>query len=130
MSAVTIRIWYLACRLWNKYFHIPSITTRLFPQCISQLLLRIQFTVHQTDLLRPVPHAGDELDQPCLVSMRRVAAQGGDTGANIKPLALQLHIPALRPVFLDGPRSEERRVGKECRSRWWRDDYKQKRAVV
>src|SRR5205823_6809013 len=25
-------------------------------------------------------------------------------------------------------RSEERRVGKECRSRWWADDYKKKEA--
>src|SRR5947209_19129231 len=25
------------------------------------------------------------------------------------------------------PRSEERRVGKECRSRWWADDVKKKR---
>src|SRR5437016_12917946 len=25
------------------------------------------------------------------------------------------------------PRSEERRVGKECRSRWWPDHYKKKR---
>src|SRR5690242_20810471 len=26
-------------------------------------------------------------------------------------------------------RSEERRVGKECRSRWWPDQYKKKRTV-
>src|SRR5947199_2820292 len=30
-------------------------------------------------------------------------------------------------VLLD--RSEERRVGKECRSRWWADHYKKKREV-
>src|SRR5207245_4238707 len=32
-----------------------------------------------------------------------------------------------------GPRSEERRVGKECRSRWWREEEKkkeEKRGVV
>src|SRR5690554_3433930 len=103
MSVVTIRIWYYACGLWNKHFQVPSITARLFPQCISQLLLRIQLAVYQTDLLRPVPHAGDELDQPCLVGMGRVAAESSDTGVNIKTLALQLHIPALWPVFLDGP---------------------------
>src|SRR5438034_10290960 len=31
----------------------------------------------------------------------------------------------LRSVVSD--RSEERRVGKECRSRWWQEEYKKKR---
>src|SRR5690606_10200762 len=53
--------------------------------------------------LRPMPHTCNEFDQPCLVGMRRVSAESGDTGANIKTLTLQLHIPTLRPVFLDGP---------------------------
>src|SRR5205814_9435088 len=32
-----------------------------------------------------------------------------------------------RPYTLDYVRSEERRVGKECRSRWWTDPDKKKR---
>src|SRR5947208_13576680 len=44
----------------------------------------------------------------------------------------QLHVLAVLPQFPDGDRqdlgrSEERRVGKECRSRWWLDSYKKKR---
>src|SRR5690349_24757686 len=35
-------------------------------------------------------------------------------------------LPAGETVVLDLERSEERRVGKECRSRWSRDHYKQK----
>src|SRR5262245_66143909 len=31
----------------------------------------------------------------------------------------------IRSAF-DRPRSEERRVGKECRSRWWRSNVKKK----
>src|SRR5437773_12560043 len=40
-----------------------------------------------------------------------------------------LHIAGMRDKELArkvGDRSEERRVGKECRSRWWREDEKQK----
>src|SRR5438046_9285633 len=32
-----------------------------------------------------------------------------------------------KPGLKFGTRSEERRVGKECRSRWWRDHKKKKR---
>src|SRR5437867_11953138 len=32
----------------------------------------------------------------------------------------------LHTVFYNAARSEERRVGKECRSRWWRYHYKKK----
>src|SRR5437588_11795340 len=32
----------------------------------------------------------------------------------------------MRPTSVSMPRSEERRVGKECRSRWWRYQEKEK----
>src|SRR5438445_10929358 len=35
-----------------------------------------------------------------------------------KGLLLQVHLKMPREII--GDRSEERRVGKECRSRWWR----------
>src|SRR5438046_6159823 len=34
-----------------------------------------------------------------------------------------------RVMFHDPLRSEERRVGKECRSRWWQYDYKKKEEI-
>src|SRR5690606_5272817 len=70
--------------------------------------------MNQAHFLRPMPHTGDEFDQPCLVGMRRVSAESGDTGANIKTLLLQLHIPTLWPVFLNG--SPRRSLGlKACK---------------
>src|SRR5437879_11876858 len=38
-------------------------------------------------------------------------------------------VPSVRPEqpFVRKRRSEERRVGKECRSRWWRYDEKEKK---
>ena len=30
-------------------------------------------------------------------------------------------VTVVEPKYLNEARSEERRVGKECRSRWWRD---------
>src|SRR3989442_13129364 len=46
---------------------------------------------------------------------------GPDRGVGRGPLAFQPRIPAanLLPALKRGERSEERRVGKECRSRWW-----------
>src|SRR5205814_3273628 len=50
--------------------------------------------------------------------VREIAALGGDVGKFVQPLVAR----ALAAKV--GKRSEERRVGKECRSRWAREDYK------
>src|SRR5438093_11789559 len=36
-------------------------------------------------------------------------------------------LPGLAQPGRDQHRSEERRVGKECRARWWRDQYRKKK---
>src|SRR5947208_15009857 len=43
----------------------------------------------------------------------------------VKPLARELEAPILMPL-----RSEERRVGKECRSRWSRDYEKERKKII
>ena len=42
----------------------------------------------------------------------------GGTGANIARWAAKLGVPTSLASFVGRDRSEERRVGKECRSRW------------
>ena len=59
---------------------------------------------------------------------RWAAGEGVPAGANPPPAVLPPILPLQRPVdseaahsalrFLPWPRSEERRIGKECRSRW------------
>src|SRR5690606_41627428 len=39
-------------------------------------------------------------------------------------------LPQRRQVVARFERSEERRVGKECRSRWWPDDLKKSRRTI
>src|SRR5690606_40976175 len=56
------------------------------------------------------------LDDRCHSPPRGNMERGG--GDEWRQLALPLHGGA--PVFRGGGRSEERRVGKECRTRWWR----------
>src|SRR5690349_24923291 len=46
--------------------------------------------------------------------------------ARARPAAIMALIPTTRPDV----RSEERRVGKECRSRWWRYHEKKKEREV
>src|SRR5262249_57147163 len=52
------------------------------------------------------------------------AAQGRQRRRSDAVVLYVGHVPA--PAYRQG-RSEERRVGKEWRSRWWADHYKEKR---
>src|SRR5262245_66424806 len=47
-------------------------------------------------------------------------------GVEIRPVEVE-QIDARFPHLQVQLRSEERRVGKECRSRWWRDQYMRKK---
>src|SRR5687768_18075481 len=49
-------------------------------------------------------------------------AVAGETGLPV----ILMHAQGDPRTMNDDPRSEERRVGKECRSRWWPDDEKKK----
>src|SRR5262245_29076876 len=50
-------------------------------------------------------------------------AIASQANAGVKSLAMATS-ENQSPKFDRRPRSEERRVGKECRYRWWTDDYK------
>src|SRR5437868_15342368 len=52
---------------------------------------------------------------------RRSGGRGRDRAAR--------HRPGRADRSSSAPRSEERRVGKECRSRWWQEHLKKKRQM-
>src|ERR1035441_875662 len=58
-------------------------------------------------------HVADELERGAATPLRPANRLGGDIGA--PPGGTD---QALRPELLEGLRSEERRVGKECRTPW------------
>src|SRR5262245_64288264 len=53
----------------------------------------------------------------CRAVVEYVCAEGG--AAEATAIGLARRLPAAQAAFVNGVRSEERRVGKECRSRWW-----------
>src|SRR5436190_24043197 len=61
---------------------------------------------------------------------RREACRAGKTNVErveIGALAAQVAGLEHEADVTETTRSEERRVGKECRSRWWRDEYNKKK---
>src|SRR2546430_5049030 len=71
----------------------------------------------------PISEVGDLIVGPHPGRPAREGVQhfAGRVAAAIEPLDVAVDTVAVRPVALDGDegkRSEERRVGKECRSRW------------
>src|SRR5687768_18574385 len=66
-----------------------------------------------------------DLDQCQENAVRLMGAQRVDGTAQRGPRQIaSLKIHTRKPVYLDVKRSEERRVGKECRSRWSPYDLK------
>src|SRR5690554_7908900 len=55
-----------------------------------------------------------------------MSASGGFESSFLSLIAIPIVISNLLTPNILGYRSEERRVGKECRSRWWPDNYKKK----
>src|SRR2546430_9203531 len=64
---------------------------------------------------QPVQLAGELRIQPGLVVLGGELVQRADQRLGQEPAAVRAEMPALVGAV---PRSEERRVGKECRSRW------------
>src|SRR5436309_16123020 len=74
---------------------------------------------HHADEL---PVEGEELEAAVLAVRDR---KDRLHSARVEPDAVRsAHLPRLRAFASPGPRSEERRVGKECRSRWSTYHYK------
>src|SRR5438046_4760708 len=81
----------------------------------------------------------EERDQvPVSVSPRPAVSASGDfeylwyEAENMRGISeTSQYEPLLNPSYLDLPsRSEERRVGKECRSRWWRMNEKKDTSTI
>ena len=65
--------------------------------------------------------AADRVEDPTAPEIHRLIADMVDTLADAGGIGLaapQVHMPKRVVIFAISERSEERRVGKECRSRW------------
>src|SRR5690625_7671178 len=87
-----------SCLIWSSA--LPKITSHWLPVVDSP---RISFT---TDF---------EFNYPSGTQLIFNGRRGSDEIVSIDQESVSYH------------RSEERRVGKECRSQWWREQYKTKR---
>src|SRR5206468_7078477 len=99
-----------------------------YPQVLSIFLLFF-FFFQAEDGIRDLIVTGVQTCALPIYRNPRAGAGGDDYGAGFDPLALDIHAERAggeiriddRPVDVFGPRSEERRVGKECRCRWSRE---------
>lgn len=64
----------------------------------GQSALRSLFPIYHPYLNWPVPHSSHKLNQPFLIRMCRIAANAGDTGFYIQPLAINIDITTYRAI--------------------------------
>src|SRR5437762_9808557 len=80
-----------------------------------------RFVGPRTVVLAREDDPSDANYQPLEENRERLEGMRLEDGSRLEVVPL----PMPAPLYLDGQRrSEERRVGKEWRARWWRDDYK------
>src|SRR5437773_10707958 len=83
------------------------------------LLIGSARTVAQEDSSKPKPAAGTRLPIPGVPGDQEEQQPGSELTPDTRPLT-GIQTPSLgSPELRHSYRSEERRVGKECRCRWW-----------
>src|SRR5256885_16781550 len=100
--------------------------TTLFRSTRKVLVERVGIAV----VVHVVP-AGEHLpDRPAVHEHHRRMTLAGGRGGRHEQLGVRRDAGTRRQLDRFGDdRSEERRVGKECRSRWWPDHLKKKREM-
>src|SRR5579859_7087510 len=100
-----------------------NIPSQLLLHQIAQRARSVRLTVNQIGRLWPVAECAQPLQQLGWIGMIAELLERGNLGANGNHITEDLHFVGLifncetpRPRRLEADRSEERRVGKECRS--------------